>query len=255
MKDFYIRMLARKKLYFISLVIVLVVFSIAAWAAPPSQFPATSPTPTKQVIQQNRDIEQKYTPFQYVTILMAITSPFISIFGTILGIRFGARLTTNREEAKERKRKLHALRAIKIEIQTVWTAYMKGPGEALEKRGKQEKGHRNNLGRHSEVSELSFTIYNHNSEIIGSLEDTTLAEKIIIAYQRLGGIFKALELNNKFWEEGINSLVDQDPDPDLARYNRLTALADILTERHTEISPDMKNLFEEMKAYIEKHDC
>lgn len=224
----------------IVLVSCLTLLIDTAWPDSPSK----TPSPTKQIqLPTSAPSEQK-----------PLMSALERSIGPLAGVVIGYFLSGFREGKKERKKKLHALRAIKIELESVWDAYMRGPGEVLEKRGEQQEEQRESLGRHSEVSELSFTIYNRNSEIIGTLNDTALAEKIIVAYQQLGGIFKALELNNKFWEEGA-FIPNQNSTVEISRAIRLASLADTLTERHKEIRPEMVNLFKELNSYLKSHDC
>ena len=275
LRSFYFReLLGRGKFYFsftviIGLVSFLSLFLTPAW----SDSPVQSAAQTKQGVQQKNKVEKPSPPsFQQVTTFMAIISPFLAIFGTILGVKFGARLTTKREELKERKRKLHSLQAMKVELQTVWKAYMNGPGNDLEIREKQPSNNTSvmPLGRYPEVSDLYFSIYQRNSEIIGALDDPNLAEKIIIAYQRMSGIFKTLELNNKFWEEGfktpeIFSPPGTEPSVSIKTLvtfrakqgfeDRLNDLANKLADLHKKMSPEMKILFNEMESYIKKHDC
>lgn len=177
------------------------------------------------------------------------------IVAALAGTWLGHYLSSKRENERAHRQTLASLKAIHAELKTVWGAYMKGPGKDIEKRI-SSPGEKNALGRYPAVSDSFFTVYSNNATILGELGDDRLTESIILAYQRMIGLFGALGLNNEFHKEVLYSGENFSTVRAIETINkqyRLNYLADELEARHQQIKPEMEELFSLIEKYLQKN--
>ena len=179
--------------------------------------------------------------------IIPVVAIIAGIVGTLLGVWLGHYLSSRREEAKDRRQTLASLKAIQAEIKAIWAAYMKGPGKDIE--GRISATAKGPLGRYPAVPDSFFTVYDNNSQILGKLRDDRLTESVVLAYQRMIGLFGAIGLNNEFHKEAT----EIDAAQGMLGTGRLNALADELEKRHQQIKPEMESLFDQIEKYLEKN--
>lgn len=179
--------------------------------------------------------------------IIPIVAILAGIAGTLLGVWLGHYLSSRREEAIDRRQTLASLKSIQAEIRAIWAAYMKGPGKDIE--GRISATTKGPLGRYSAVPDSFFTVYDKNAQILGKLGDDRLTESVVLAYQRMIGLFGAIGLNNEFHKEATEIDVAQG----MLGTGRLNALADELEKRHQQIKPEMESLFDQIGKYLEKN--
>ena len=190
---------------------------------------------------------------------IAIVAIVAGVMGTLLGTWLGHYLSNKRENEKDHRQTLASLKAIRAELKTIWVAYMKGPGKAIEERISTPED-KKPFGRYPAVPDSFFTVYSNNAPVLGKLGDDRLTESIVLAYQRMIGLFGAIELNNEFHKEvphsavssneggrAVLALLQQD-----SHKKRLNALADELEVRHQQIKPEMEKLFNSIDQYLQE---
>ena len=180
--------------------------------------------------------------------IIPIVAILAGILGTLLGVWLGHYLSNRREEVKDRRQTLASLKAIQAEIRAIWAAYMKGPGKDIE--GRISATDKGPLGRYPAVPDSFFTVYSKHAQVLGKLGDDRLTESIVLAYQRMIGLFGAIGLNNEFHKEAT---VTEEACSMVLGPTRLNALADELEERHQQIKPEMEKLFNQIEKYLEKN--
>lgn len=179
---------------------------------------------------------------------IAIVAIVAGVIGTLLGTLFGHYLSNKRENEKDHRQTLASLKAIRAELKTIWVAYMKGPGKDIEERISTPDA-KKPLGRYPAVPDSFFTVYSNNTPVLGKLGDDRLTESIVLAYQRMIGLFGAIELNNEFHKgaSDIEAAYSMVSGP-----TRLNALADELEKRHQQIKPEVEQLFNSIEQYLRK---
>ena len=190
---------------------------------------------------------------------IAIVAIVAGVIGTLLGTLFGHYLSNKRENEKDHRQTIASLKAMRAELKTIWVAYMKGPGKEIEERISSLDA-KKPLGRYPAIPDSFFTVYSNNAPVLGKLEDDRLTESIVLAYQRMIGLFGAIELNNEFHKEVSHSAVSSNENVRAmqALYQqefhkkRLNALADELEVRHQQIKPEMEKLFNSIDQYLQE---
>ena len=180
--------------------------------------------------------------------IIPIVAILAGILGTLLGVWLGHYLSNRREEVKDRRQTLSSLKAIQAEIRAIWAAYMKGPGKDIE--GRISATAKRPLGRYPAVPDSFFTVYGKNAQVLGKLGDDRLTESVVLAYQRMIGLFEAIGLNNEFHKEATET---EESFGMVSGPTRLNALADELEERHQQIKLEMEKLFDQIEKYLEKN--
>ena len=180
--------------------------------------------------------------------VIPIVAIIVGMLGTLIGVLLGHYLSSRREEVKNRRQTIDSLKAIQAELRAIWAAYMKGPGKDIE--GRISGTAKGPLGRYPAVPDSFFTVYSKNAQVLGKLGDDRLTESIVLAYQRIIGLFGAIGLNNEFHKEAT---VTEEVYSMVSGPTRLNTLADELKERHQQIKPEMEKLFNQIEKYLEKN--
>lgn len=181
------------------------------------------------------------------TIIASISAIVGALAGGWAGAYFTDKKGYEREEEKERKQILGSLRAIKCELESIWQAYEKGPAKDIELVGVTRAGAPGPIlaiPMYPNVSDGFFSVYRNHSTVLGIVDNQDLAKDIVLAYQRMMGVFDALRLNNTYYDPAYGSV---------SRGPSLATLAVAIKTRHDEdIKPHMEKVLMNLKDYLEK---
>ena len=175
------------------------------------------------------------------TIAASISAIVAGLIGGWAGAHFTDKRNRNLESEKNRRHTANTLLAIKCELESVWQAYSRGPGRDVEE---ILEGNKKTIGVYPRVSSGFFTIYCNNSSVLGQVNDQFLLKDIILAYQRMMGIFESLQLNNQYQNRLGNT--------SRSSSGELSSIATTLSKRHTEIKPFMEELLKKLEKNLEK---
>lgn len=125
-------------------------------------------------------------------IVGALVGGYLSYKAILRSVILAHEKDLERQENAKKERLQWLYQAILTEIQTLWECYEEGVGNAL-KRAETAQAIRMIFP----LGEERFTVYESNSELIGSIPDSELRKLIVTTYIRLRGIIDCCRLNNE----------------------------------------------------------
>lgn len=148
---------------------------------------------SERIIVLKNDVKKQNNLEYLYYLLSALIGGALACAGSLWATKITQSNDRKIRELSLKQSQINFLKALSNEINTLWERYMWGIGEELERLA---DGHPFTF--YYPVTQDYFTVFNNNSQFIGSLQNEELSSEIVEIYSIAKGLVDSYRLNNDF---------------------------------------------------------